>query len=75
MARNTILYGYREQLTLFSVDDSVAHGALVASNNSLERPDTPITLTLGANDTLIYASGASVTILCGPAAPAGTCGA
>lgn len=72
---NTIFYGYHEQLALTNANDSIAYGTVIASNDPPEKLNTPITLTLGPNDTLYYASQASITVLCGPAAPAGTCGA
>ena len=72
---NEIFYGYHEQLALASTNDSIAYGTVVASNDPPEKLNTPVTLKLGPDNTLDYINQASITVLCGPAAPAGTCGA
>ena len=72
---NQIFYGYHEHLSLANASGSVAYGNMVASTDSPARPNAAITLTLGPDDTLSYVNNASITLLCGPAAPAGTCGA
>ncbi len=67
-------YGYHARVTLSGSSDSVAYGTVTESN----QPDnlhTNVTLTLGPADTLIYSNNGSVFFLCGPSAPAGTCGA
>ena len=73
--KNEIFYGYHEQLALSNTNASIAYGTMLASNDAPGKPNTPITLTLGPDNTLYYANQASITVLCGPAAPAGTCGA
>ena len=72
---NEISYGYHEQLALTSANASSAYGTVVASNDSPEKLNAPVTLKLGPDNTLDYINQASMTVLCGPAAPAGTCGA
>lgn len=69
-----ITYGYYEQLVLSRVNDGIAYGTVVTSNDR-QSPRTAITLALGPANTLIYAGNGTLTFLCGPQAPAGTCGA
>ncbi len=68
-------YGYHEQLLLSRMSDAVAYGTVLASNEHPANQKTGITLTLEPDDTLLYASDSSVTLLCGPSAPIGACGA
>ncbi len=75
ITNNQITFGYHQQLALTGVNGTVAYGNIVASNDPPGQVNAVVTLTLGENDTLIYTDPVSVTLLCGPAAPAGTCGA
>jgi hypothetical protein len=74
---NHIEDGYQERLSLTSAHDGIAYGTVISSNNPSAQPGTSFTLTLGNDNTLVYSNQnhTSTTLLCGPAAPAGTCGA
>lgn len=74
MRNDQIVYGHHERLALSSTSDSTAYGTVISSNY---RPNvhTTVTLTLGPDDTLAYVNNGSLVLLCGPQAPAGTCGA
>lgn len=77
LKQNRIADGYLEQLALSGTNDGMAHGTVISSNNPSAQPGTTFTLTLGPDNTLVYANqnSTSTLLLCGPAAPAGTCGA
>jgi hypothetical protein len=75
LVQDQIRDGYNEQLMLSRAEDATAYGMVIFSNDPTEQLNTAITLTLGPNNTLIYTNNGSITLLCGPAAPAGTCGA
>jgi hypothetical protein len=72
-ARGYILPGDRETLQFSRIDGSVAYGAVTRSN--LHPQGLAVSVTLLPNDTLLYASTVSISLLCGPRAPVGTCGA
>jgi hypothetical protein len=72
---NQLRYGYHEQLSLSRTTGTVAYGTVIDSNQQPDNRRTTVTLTLGPEDTLIYNNNGSITLLCGPHAPAGTCGA
>lgn len=71
--QNQILYGHHQQLQLSQVNGSVARGVITSSNTS--PTNTAVTLTLQSGDTLLYTVNGSTTLLCGPSAAPGTCGA
>lgn len=72
-ASGQIRSGYQEKMQFSRVSDSVAYGTIIASNF---RPvGLAVTVSLLANDTLLYTANADKTLLCGPDAPVGTCGA
>ncbi|HVU66218.1 MAG TPA: hypothetical protein VHD63_03775 [Ktedonobacteraceae bacterium] len=75
LSGNQLRYGYHARIELSNVRDSVAYGTVTESNQQPDNVDTTVTLTLGPADTLIYSNNGSVLFLCGPRAPAGTCGA
>jgi hypothetical protein len=75
LVQDQIRDGYNAQLVLSRTEDAIAYGTVIFSNYPAEQPNAAITLMLGPNDTLIYTNSGTVTLLCGPAAPAGTCGA
>jgi hypothetical protein len=68
-------YGYHARVALSGVSDSVAYGTVTESNQKPANLHTTVTLTLGPEDTLIYNNNGAIFFLCGPRAPAGTCGA
>lgn len=65
--------GNQEQLQLTRFSGSVAYGTVTTS--TFHPAGLAVTLTLQPNDTLLYAGNAPISLLCGPAAPVGTCGA
>lgn len=75
ISNDQLRYGYHEQFQLSHATDSVAYGTVVDSNRRPGHLHTAVTLTLGPADTLIYSNSGSLVFLCGPNAPAGTCGA
>src|SRR5579885_1099202 len=72
-ARGGIENGNREQARFTRVSGSVAYGTILTS--TFHPAGLPVTLTLEPNDTILYAANTPIALLCGPAAPVGTCGA
>lgn len=72
-AHGVIRPGYQEHIHFSSVAGSVAFGTIVASN--LHPPGLAVAVELLPMDTLLYKSRRTIALLCGPAAPAGMCGA
>lgn len=66
---NTIYPGIQETIAINSVKDQIAYGTIITGNKHPE--GTKITLTLQPENTLQF----NETLLCGPEAPAGYCGA
>jgi hypothetical protein len=72
-ARGRIENGDQEQIRFTRVSGSVAYGTILTS--TFHPAGLPVTLTLEPNDTILYAANTPIALLCGPAAPVGTCGA
>lgn len=72
-AAGNIQAGNRERLHFSRTSGSVAYGTV--QNSTFQAKGLAVTLTLGPNDTLTYAAKTTISLLCGPTSPAGTCGA
>lgn len=72
-ARGNIQNGDQEQVSFTRVSGPVAYGTVLAS--TFHPTGLPVTLTLEPNNTILYAANTPISLLCGPGAPAGTCGA
>ena len=75
LANNTI---YAGGFSVFALHHTVGNKANGVMNNSSFswQVGTPVTLVAKPNDTLVlYEAGTAPTVLCGPKAPAGLCGA
>lgn len=72
-AQGQIHNGDQEQILFSRVSGPVAYGTVLAS--TFQPAGLAVTLTLQPNDTLLYVAYTSIALLCGPNAPAGTCGA
>jgi hypothetical protein len=65
--------GARERLQFLRVSGSMASGKVLSS--TVHPVGLAVSLTLKPGDTLLYRAQTSIALLCGPRAPAGTCGA
>jgi hypothetical protein len=65
--------GRRERLRLSHVNGPTAYATILSS--TLHPTGLAVTLTLEPGDALLYAARTPIALLCGPAAPAGACGA
>jgi hypothetical protein len=72
-ARGHIENGDQEQARFTRASGNVAYGTILTS--TFHPAGLPVTLTLEPNDTILYAANMPIALLCGPAAPVGTCGA
>lgn len=72
-ARGRIENGDQEQIRFTRVSGTIAYGTILTS--TFHPAGLPVTLTLEPNNTILYAANTPIALLCGPAAPAGTCGA
>jgi hypothetical protein len=73
MRDNRIYPGYWETIQFTRVAGSTAFGEVRSGN--LQTVGVTVRARLQAHDTLLYTSRGSLALLCGPHAPAGTCGA
>lgn len=72
-AQGLIHNGDHEQIQLSRVNGSIAYGTITTS--SFHPAGMAVSVTLQPNDTLLYANNTPISLLCGPHAPVGTCGA
>jgi len=72
-AQGHITDGVRERLQLLRISGPRATGKVLSS--TLHSAGMAVSLTLEPNDTLLYSAQTPIAFLCGPKAPAGTCGA
>ena len=72
-ARGIIHPGGHEQVQFSRVAGNTAYGTIITSN--LHTPGLAVMVVLQTDNTLLYTSQTPIALLCGPTAPAGTCGA
>jgi hypothetical protein len=72
-AQGRIYDGKREHLQFLRVSGPRAYGKVLSS--TFHPAGLAVSLTLETGDTLLYSAYTPIAFLCGPNAPAGTCGA
>ncbi len=72
-AQGLIHDGDHEQIQFSRVSGSIAYGTITTS--SFHPAGMAVSVTLQPSDTLLYAGNTPISLLCGPHAPVGTCGA
>lgn len=72
-AQGQIADGAREHLQFVRINGSRAYGNIL--NSTVRAAGLAVSLTLEPNDSLLYMAQTPIVLLCGPNAPAGTCGA